>query len=173
MAKTVCELPKSFGPFEVLAEIGRGGNATVYKARHRPTGAIAAIKVAPAFLNMEADTLERFKREFTAIRQLQHPNVVGALGLGITDEVPYLVTEFVPGQNLEERLKVNERLTSSEAAAIFLQITEGLRYLHANQILHRDIKPSNIFVDDDNNAKLGDFGLLKKLTEHLQLTRSR
>src|SRR5437868_12684686 len=127
MERNRSELPKCFGPFEVLAEIGRGGSATVYKARHKPTGAIAAVKVAPAFLNLEANSLERFKREFTALRQLRHPNVVSALGLGVADEVPYLVTEFVPGQNLEERLKVQASLACGEVKTIFLQVTEGLR----------------------------------------------
>jgi serine/threonine protein kinase len=173
MEKTRCELPKSFGLFEVLAEIGRGGNATVYKARHKETGEIAAVKVAPSFLSLETDSLERFKREFTAVRQLRHPKLVRALGFGTANEVPYLVTEFVPGKNLEERLKLIERFDSRSAATIFLQVTEGLRYLHANHVVHRDIKPSNIFVADDNRAKLGDFGLLKKLTESMQLTRSR
>jgi len=173
MERTRCEPPKSFGPYEVLREAGRGGTATVYKARHKETGEIVAVKVAPSFLDLEADSLERFKREFTAIRQLRHPNLVRALGFGTQDEVPYLITEFVPGKNLEERLKLKERLPCGKTATTFVQVAEGLRYLHANHVLHRDIKPSNIFVADDNRAKLGDFGLLKKLTESLQLTRSR
>jgi len=173
MERTCCEPAKSFGPYEVLREVGRGGNATVYKARNKETGEIVAVKVAPSFLDLEADSLERFKREFTSIQQLRHPSLVRALGFDTEDEVPYLVTEFVPGKNLEERLKLKEGLPCSRTGTIFLQVAEGLRYLHANHVLHRDIKPSNIFVSDDNRAKLGDFGLLKKLTESLQLTRSR
>jgi serine/threonine protein kinase len=173
MERAQRELPRAFGPFEVLAEIGRGGCATVYKARHKPTGSNAAIKVPPSFLELEPDSLERFKREFTAIRQLKHPNIVRSLAMGLHDDMPYLVLEFVPGKNLEERIKLTGAVSCASAAAIFLQVAEGLRYLHANHILHRDIKPSNIFVANDKSAKLGDFGLLKKLTESHQLTRSR
>jgi serine/threonine protein kinase len=171
MNQTLCDAPKSFGPFEVLEKIGRGGNATVYKARHKPSGRIAAIKVGPQFLEAGPGTLERFKREFTVIRQLRHPNIVRALGLGEDNEIPYLILEFVPGQNLEEHLKVNGHLSLEDVVTIFVQVAEGLRYLHDNNILHRDIKPSNIFLSK-KQAKLGDFGLLKSLTDDARLTRT-
>jgi serine/threonine protein kinase len=173
MGKVPGKAPKSFGPFEVIATLGRGGSSTVFKVRHNSTRAIAALKVCPKYLQLEAGAVERFKREFTAISPLHHPNVVRALALGEHDGAPYLVLEFVPGHNLEDRLKQKGPLPPQECLAIFLQVAEGLRYLHANRILHRDIKPSNILLTPDNQAKLGDFGLLKNLNDGIPLTRSR
>ena len=167
------ESPKTIGPFELLEVLGRGGTATVFKARHVPTGKIVAAKVGTGFLALEPAALERFKREFTAISQLRHPNLVRALALGKEKGVPYLVLEFVPGQNLQQRLKCNGPLVREEATSIFLQVAEGLRYLHANRLLHRDIKPGNILLDDKHQAKLADFGLLKKLADDTNLTQSR
>jgi serine/threonine protein kinase len=166
-------LPKSFGAFEVLAMIGRGGTAAVYKVRHKVTGELAALKVGPPYLQLEAGALDRFQQEFTAISPLSHPNVVRALSQGEQDGASYLVLELVPGQNLDEHLKQKGALTPADAVAIFLQVADGLRYLHANHIVHRDIKPSNIFLTPDHQAKLGDFGLLKNLKDSLSLTRSR
>lgn len=164
--------PKMFGTFEVLELLGRGGCATVYKAREISTKQLVALKMAPSFLELEQDALERFKREFTVIHGLRHPNLVGARDRGEHDGVPYLVLEYVAGQNLEQRLFEHGCLAPEEAAPIFLQAAEGLRYLHENKVLHRDIKPSNIFLGADGQAKLGDFGLLKRLTDEDTLTRS-
>ncbi len=168
-----CETLTSLGPFELLEKIGRGGHATVYKARHKPTGKIAAVKVMPRCQELHTGLLERFQREFTAIRELRHPHIVRALAFGKDKEVLYLVLELVPGQNLEVRLKQHGCLTLEETAPIFSQIADGLRYLHSKHILHRDVKPSNIFLTADNTAKLGDFGLLKKLTDDAQITWTR
>jgi len=170
---TVMDIPKSFGPFEVLEAIGQGGSATVYKVRHASTEMIAALKVGPSNLMLEPGAVERFRREFTVIRPLDHPNVVRALAQGEQDGVPYIVLEYVPGENLDDRLKQKGALTVEEAVALFVQVAEGLRYLHANQILHRDIKPSNIFLTPNGQAKLGDFGLLKSQKDDIHLTGPR
>jgi serine/threonine protein kinase len=167
------EMPKSIGPFDVLEEIGHGGSATVYKVRHTPTGKVAALKVFPRFLKLEPGAVERFKRELTVIRPLQHPNIVRAVGQGEQDDMPYLVLEYVPGQNLDARIKEKGALSVEETVAIFRQVTDGLRYLHTNNILHRDIKPSNILLTPTNQAKLGDFGLVKNLNDTMQLTQTR
>ena len=163
---------KSLGPFELLQVIGRGANAIVYKARHRPTGKLAAVKILPRLLGMEADALERFRREFRVIRMLLHRHLVRSVALGEDRDLHYLVLEFVPGQNLEQRLKQKGCLPIEDAVAIFVQIADGLRHLHANRILHRDIKPSNIFLTAENIAKLGDFGLLKQLADDVSITQT-
>jgi serine/threonine protein kinase len=167
------KLPIGFGPFEVLGKIGQGGSGTVYKVRHKETGEVAALKVAPSNMRMEAGAIERFQQEFTAIRPLSHPNVVRALSQGEHEGAPYLVLELVPGQNLDEYLKEKSTLAPADSVAMFLQVAEGLRYLHANHIVHRDVKPSNIFLTPDHHAKIGDFGLVKNLNDSLYLTRSR
>ena len=106
------------------------------------------------------------------IRQLRHRHLVRAVAVGADRGLNYLVLEFVPGENLEQRLKKKSCLLIEDTAAIFVQIADGLRHLHANRILHRDIKPGNIFLTHENIAKLGDFGLLKQLTEDGQITQT-
>jgi hypothetical protein len=170
---TAVPTPKIFGPFEVIAKIGAGGSATVYKVRHRASGKIAALKVCPRFVQLSPDAAKRFHQEFATIRPLRHPNIVRAVGWGEHDGYTYLAMEYVPGQNLEMRLKEKGPLTPEETVAVFLQITEGLRYLHSHHILHRDIKPSNLFLTPTNQAKLGDFGLIKNLSDDAHLTQSR
>jgi serine/threonine protein kinase len=170
---TTPDVLKSFGPFDVLEELGHGGAATVYKVRYKPTGLIAALKAAPRNLALEPGAVERFRQEFTAIRPLKHPNVVRALSHGEQGGVPYIVLEYVPGQNLDDHLQKRGALTPKEMVDIFLQVTTGLRYVHANHIVHRDIKPSNIFITPSQQAKLGDFGLLKILQGDQNLTKPR
>ena len=164
--------PKTVGPFELLEKLGQGGTSTVYKARHQDTGAVRALKIGADFLAWEPMTLERFKREFTIVRELRHPHLVETLDFGEVDDVPYLVLEFVAGRNLEQLLKQNGPLPVGDALTIFHQVSDGLRYLHQHQIVHRDIKPGNILVDEEGRAKLGDFGLLKNLAGDAVLTRS-
>jgi serine/threonine-protein kinase len=156
-----------------MATLGRGGHSTVYKVKHRQTGMIAALKAGPDLLQLEEDALERFQQEFQAIAPLSHPSIVRVLELAEHLEVPYLVLEYVPGLNLDEHVKDKGVLQLREAIAVFRQVTDGLRYLHANQIVHRDIKPSNILLATYGQAKLADFGLLKRLNRDLGLTRSR
>src|SRR5262245_10561577 len=164
--------PKIFGRFEVLELLGRGGCATVYKARDISSSQIVALKIGPSFLELDEDGLARFHREFTVIHVLEHPHLVRALEMGDHHGVPYIAMEYVAGQNLEQRLLERGCLAPEEATRIFVQAAEGLRYLHENFVLHRDIKPSNIFLGERDHAKLGDFGLLKRLTDEEALTRS-
>jgi serine/threonine protein kinase len=170
--KNAVNLSKSLGPFELLQVIGRGANAIVYKARHKPTGKLAAVKILPQLRGLEPEAYERFNREFTVIHRLQHRHLVRSVAFGEDRGLNYVVLEYVPGQNLEQRLKQHGCLSIEDTAAIFVQIADGLRHLHANRILHRDIKPSNIFLTPENIAKLGDFGLLKELADEVQITRT-
>jgi hypothetical protein len=167
------DAPRSLGPYRILNTIGRGSSGAVYKARHLQTGDVVAVKIGPAFMGLEPLALERFCREFSGVRDLHHPNLVRALALGDKNGLPFLVMEYVEGKSLDEHIQTSGPLPAREAIAIFLQVAEGLRYLHTNQVLHRDIKPSNIFLHGNHQAKLGDFGLLKNLIDSTHLTRSR
>src|SRR5437016_6133597 len=95
----------TLGPFQALQVIGRGANATVYKAKHTPTGRLVALKILPRLLGMNPAAIERFRREFTVIRQVRHRHLVRSLAHGVERGLRYLAVEFVPGQNLEQRLK--------------------------------------------------------------------
>jgi serine/threonine protein kinase len=163
----------AFGPFDLLEKVGRGGSATVYKARRRSTGAIVAVKIGTRQLALNATNFERFRREFTEICHLRHPYLVSALEFGEEQQVPYLVLEFVDGQNLQQRLQETGPLPWREAVAIILHVAGGLRILHRNRIVHRDIKPGNVLISRQGVAKLADFGLLKSLSSEERITGSR
>jgi serine/threonine-protein kinase len=163
--------PQTVGAFEILEPLGRGGMAAVYKARDSETGQLVAIKIGHRFLALDPTNFERFKREFTAVRELRHPHLVETLDFGEAGGLPYLVMEFVAGQSLEKRLRQGP-LPLSGALAVFGQVAEGLQFLHQRQIVHRDIKPGNILLGEDGVVKLGDFGLLKNLTGDTILTQS-
>jgi serine/threonine protein kinase len=165
--------PKSFGPFELLKKVGRGVTATVYKARQKSTGRIVALKMGARLLSLKESNFARFKREFTIIRDLRHPNLVEALEFGEENRVPYLVLEFVEGQTLEQRLRDKGPMPLAEAIGVVLQVAEGLSILHQNQLLHRDIKPGNVLLTEQGQAKLGDFGLLKTLMTESGITGHR
>ena len=158
--------------FELLEKIGQGSTATVYKARQRATGELVAVKLGGGLLAVDRAVLERFKREFTVIRHLRHPNLVGALEFGEENQVPYLVLEYVDGPSLEKRLRDDGPMPPADAVAVILQVADGLQVLHDNQILHRDIKPGNIYLSAQGQAKLGDFGLLKMVTSDCSLTQT-
>jgi serine/threonine protein kinase len=165
--------PESFGAYELLEQIGCGGTATVYRARRRDNGQLVALKIGAQLLALAPASLQRFKREFTVMRDLRHPSLVRALEFGEMGQVPYLVLEFVTGLSLDKVLQQDGPLPLSRAVRVFLQIAEGLRFLHKSQVLHRDIKPGNIFLTARGNAKLGDFGLLKALNSESSITVAR
>jgi serine/threonine protein kinase len=163
--------PKSFGPFDLLERVGRGATATVYKAQRRSDGQIVALKLGARMLASDEANFARFKREFTKIRHMRHPHLVEALNFGEEKHVPYIVMEYIEGQNLEQRLQEQGPMPLPEAVAIIMQVAEGLRFMHLKHMLHRDVKPGNILLKDQNFAKLGDFGILKSLAPDSCMTR--
>src|SRR5579871_6018220 len=91
--------------FDLLEKLGQGSTATVYRARQRGTGEVVAVKVGAGLLTLDQAVLERFKREFTVIRHLRHPNLVGAFEFGEENDIPFLVLEYVNGPSLEKNLQ--------------------------------------------------------------------
>jgi serine/threonine protein kinase len=114
---------------------------------------------------------QRFAQEFRAATQLEHPNIVRALDMGIDGNISYLVYELVEGANLGDRIEAKGRLSEGEAVRIITQIAQALHYAHLRQVIHRDVKPDNILVLPDGRAKLTDFGLAKDYNNDQDLTR--
>jgi serine/threonine protein kinase len=164
--------PQSIGDYELLAVIGEGGSGTVYKGRHRKTGAIVAVKVMDPELAENPVLLKRFEQEFHTARTLNHPHLVRAFEYGTEAGMPFLVMEFVEGESLGDRLEQGGRLAEAEAVRLIVQVAQGLAQAHKRGLIHRDIKPDNILVTPDGRAKLTDLGLVKDLTGSLQLTRT-
>jgi serine/threonine protein kinase len=161
---------RQVGRYEVLGRLGKGGGGVVYKARHRDTGMVVAIKVLSSQMAKDRVLLKRFEQEFLATRQLDDPHVVQGLDFGQEGETFFLAMEFVAGQNLWDLVKSRGRLTETEAIAIGVAIGQALEAAHRRGMIHRDVKPDNVLVGPDGQAKLADFGVVKNLRGPVNLT---
>jgi len=149
------------GQYTILSKIGEGGMGEVYRARDKKLGRDVAIKVLPVSLSTDADRLNRFRQEARALGQLNHPNILVVHHIGRHAGAPYIVSEFLEGKTLRERMD-RGALTQRKAIDYALQIAKGLAAAHEKGIVHRDIKPENIFVTEDGRVKILDFGLAKR-----------
>jgi hypothetical protein len=146
-------------------EIGRGGFGVVYKARHLTLDTARAIKAFdPMFYLGEERTFRRFVREAGLLASLNHPHIVRFFDAGFAGNQPYLITEYVPGRDLQKQVTEDGPLQECEVTAICIQTLEGLAEAHRIQLIHRDVKPSNI-TWADNRVKILDFGAGTALQE--------
>ena len=146
------------GPYEIVDLIGRGGMGEVYRAVDTRLGRQVAIKVLPANLAGNAESLARFRREARAIAALSHPNIVAVFDIGSQADTPYVVTELLDGTTLRTRLD-DGPLSIEETLRIATALAEGLAAAHAKGIIHRDLKPENVFLTSSGGVKILDFGL--------------
>ena len=148
-----------YGQWQVLYLIGAGTFARVYRALHRKTGDIKAIKVLRQRYSTDNDTREQFMREAKMVMRLRHPNIVPISEVGEDRGRIYMVMDFVEGQNLREYVKAHKRIPNLTALRICRDIAGGLAYAAAQGIYHRDMKLSNVLLSAKGQAKLVDFGL--------------
>ncbi len=151
----------TLGEYEILAELGRGGMATVYLAHDLSLDRKVAIKVmAPALLSGEG-MVERFKREARTSAQLSHPHIIPIFAVRESEDLVYFVMKFIEGRTLESIIKELGRLPVPMAQSILQQVGGALAYAHRRGVIHRDIKPGNIMIDADGWAVVTDFGIAK------------
>jgi Tol biopolymer transport system component len=148
------------GPYEIVSPLGAGGMGEVYRARDTRLGRDVAIKVLPEALAHDADRLRRFEQEARTIAALNHPNILGIHDIGVHDGAPFLVSEFLEGVTLREKL-ISGPLPVRRAIEYALGVAAGLAAAHEKGIVHRDLKPENIFVTRNGRIKVLDFGLAK------------
>lgn len=159
------------GEYEVLAELGQGGMAEVFKARHRRLGRIVALKMLPPHLLADDEARARFEREARAGAQLDHPHIVTTYDFGIHDGRPYLAVAFVEGETLTGRLRDAGRLTPQETVRLIAPIAEALAHAHRKGVIHRDVTSNNIMIRaEDHRPLLIDFGIAQASFTH-RLTR--
>ena len=153
------------GKYEILGKLGAGGMAAVYRARHLAFGEVRAIKVVNNRLADDEDFLRRFRNEAVVARRLQHPNAVRVDDLDMTEDGrPFIVMEYVEGQNLREVVRHQGALSLRRSVRIARQVASALAAAHELGIVHRDIKPDNILLAGEGpteTAKVLDFGIAK------------
>jgi len=145
---TVPVMPGSFGDYEILGELGRGGMGVVYKARQRSLNRIVAIKMMRDARLASAVDRARFRAEAGAAARLKHPNIITVHEVGEHDDQPYLVMEYIPGQSLSQHLAEVGPLPGREAARLLAHVAQAVQHAHEQGILHRDLKPANILLSD-------------------------
>src|SRR6266567_3866421 len=162
----------ALGEYEVLAELGHGGMATVYLAHDLALDRKVAIKVlAPALLLMGEGMVERFKREARTAAALSHPHIIPIYAVKESDDVLYFVMKYVRGRALDAVIRDVGPLPIAMAQAILAQVSDALGYAHRHGVIHRDVKSANIMLDEDGWAVVTDFGIAKVVqAEGLTLT---
>lgn len=148
-----------YGDYKVLYLVGAGTFARVYRAAHRETNEIFALKVLRKSKSDDAAEADLFRREGELGMQLKHPNIVAIHEVFSKGKVHYIVMDFVEGHNLRDFFKVRGKFEPLEAARIMEGILAGLGYAFQKGITHRDLKMSNVIISSDGVAKLVDFGL--------------
>ncbi len=165
----------TIGPYQVVALLGAGGMGEVYRARDTRLDRDVAIKVLPASVAADPDRRARFEREARAVAALSHPNILAIFDTGVAEissstgptTIAYAVTELLEGQTLRARLEASAAATGSDAGCLPIRkvidiaagIARGLGAAHGKGIVHRDLKPENVFLLEDGQVKILDFGL--------------
>jgi serine/threonine-protein kinase len=151
------------GHYQVLSQLGAGGMGEIYLAEDQRLRRKVALKLLPARFTQDAERVRRFEQEARAASALNHPNILTIHEMGEVDERHYLVTEFIDGQTVRQKMK-HAGLELGEALEIAVQAASALAAAHEAGIVHRDVKPENLMLRRDGYVKVLDFGLAK-LTE--------
>jgi serine/threonine protein kinase/tetratricopeptide (TPR) repeat protein len=157
-----------FGSYRILEKIGEGGMGTVYLAKDTRLGRRVALKLLPTQFARDEELVRRFVLEARAASLLNHPNIITVHEIGESEGRRFIVTEFVEGRTLRERLAEN-RFGVGEALEICAQVAGALAKAHSAGLLHRDIKPENIMVDEEGHVKVLDFGIAKQFARALSV----
>ncbi|MBI3269014.1 MAG: VCBS repeat-containing protein [Planctomycetes bacterium] len=162
----------SFGRYELLEEVGRGGMGAVYKARQVEIGRTVALKILLSGVLADERELLRFRREAAAAAALSHPGIVQVHDFGVEDGRHYMTMEFIEGKSLHRLLADTGPLHPPEALRLVRLVSEAVHHAHTRGIVHRDLKPDNVILRPDGRPVVTDFGLAKPVSDAERVTAS-
>lgn len=165
--------PARFGDYDLLEVVGRGGMGVVYRARQRSLDRIVAVKVLAFGAHAGTELLEHFRTEATAAASLRHPHIVAIHATGVQAGWPYLAMDYVNGPDLAKLVATSARIPAARSARYVRDVAHAIHFAHEHGVLHRDLKPSNVLLDEQDQPRLTDFGLARRLADQSQLTLSR
>jgi serine/threonine-protein kinase len=160
---------EKLGKYEIVDKIGVGGFGVVYRGYDPFIKRHVAIKTCSA---EDRETRDRFMREAEIAGNLQHRHIVTVFEFGFHGEIPYLVQEFLSGEDLDHKIRRGDAIPIAEKVKWLAEVARGLEFAHSRGVVHRDIKPANIRVLDDGSAKILDFGIAKLAQQQSTLTQA-
>jgi len=160
---------QKIGKYEIFEQIGVGGFGAVYKGRDPFIKRTVAIKTCQV---NDDEIKNRFFREAELAGNLHHRHITTIYDFGVENGIPYIVQEFLTGEDLDKKIKRGDPIPMARKIEILMSIADGLGYAHTARIVHRDVKPANVRVLDDGTVKVMDFGIAKSLQSDSNLTQT-
>src|SRR2546427_10799994 len=168
---TAARMLKDFGDYELLEEIGRGGQGVVYRARQKSLNRIVALKVIGLAHWATEAHVKRFRMEAEAAAHLDDPRIVPIYEIGERDGACYFSMKLIEGGQLD-KVVGSELMPGRKAAELIAKLARTLDYAHQHGVLHRDVKPGNILIDVKGEPHLTDFGLARLVETESTVTRT-
>lgn len=159
----ISRIGQIFGKCKIIRYIGRGGMGTVWLGEHLFLRRLVAIKILHNDLSSDPEEMARFEREAVAAARLDHENIVRIHDVDEEHGRPFIVNEYVEGEDLEEVIRKKSPLPVLRALNIVRVVAKALEHSHAAGVVHRDIKPGNILIAKDGRIKITDFGLAREV----------